>query len=428
MNADFVAAMRRATMLTRARDIAGATRLIQATLAGRTEADPHFVPSNDIIIPQSPQGSARRLIDREAEIVDDLSGATEPSSSEPGPADPSVRSRSAERIRLPRRLGEVLEALRDARAKLGALDQNSILKARRRPPIPEGAQFLTRCFACTAGERSYKLYVPASAPDRPRGLVVMLHGCKQDPDDFATGTNMNAVAERHGMLVAYPCQPGTANAMSCWNWFRPTDQVREAGEPAIIAGLTREVMREFGLERHSVFVAGLSAGGAMAAVMGETYPDLYAAVGVHSGLAYGSATDVMSAFATMRGEVVGRQPDEHRVQMGSAPSVRTIVFHGSEDPIVHPSNAERIIVTVLPNAAADRTLQQRSSQDGGRNYTRTVVTDAGGDPVMEYWLVEGGEHAWSGGDPCGSYTDPTGPDASSEMMRFFLALQATERA
>ena len=377
MNADFGAAMRRALLLTRAHDVAGATRLIQNALAGD-------------------HGAVR------------------------GEEAPAARpsERPAPRLRKP--IGEVLRRLRDGRLKIGALDPGPAMKLRREPPpVPDGAQFLSRSFTCAAGTRSYRLYIPASAPDRPRGLVVMLHGCKQDPDDFAAGTNMNTVAERHGLLVAYPCQPGAANASSCWNWFRPADQMRDAGEPSIIAGLTREIMSEFALGRHQVFVAGLSAGGAMAAVMGETYPDLYAAVGIHSGLAWGCANDVMSAFAAMRGEAPLPQQGRRRPDAGPERTTRIIVFQGSADPVVHPSNAERIVAAASPDGSSRRTSMAGNSA-GGRPYTRTIVTGSEGDPLVEYWLVEGGGHAWFGGHPGGSYTDPQGPDAASEMVRFFL--------
>jgi poly(hydroxyalkanoate) depolymerase family esterase len=250
--------------------------------------------------------------------------------------------------------------------------------------------------------------------------MVMLHGCKQDPDDFAAGTNMNAVAERYGVLVAYPGQPASANVSSCWNWFHPADQMRDAGEPAIIAGLTREIMSEFALHRDQVFVAGLSAGGAMAVVMGETYPDLYAGVGIHSGLAYGSANDVVSAFAAMRGET-GAAQRRQSTRTGSEPGIRTIVFQGSADAVVHPSNAERIIAAAGLQIAPGAIRRENGASAAGRGYIRTVITNSDGDPTLEYWLIADIGHAWSGGNPNGSYADPAGPDASTEMMRFFFA-------
>jgi len=295
------------------------------------------------------------------------------------------------------------------------------------PPVPEGAQFLTRSFVCAAGRREFKLFVPAPKQDRPRGLVVMLHGCKQNPDDFASGTNMNAIAGPHGLLVAYPAQPPSANASGCWNWFNPADQMRDAGEPSIIAGITGEIISEFDLDRRQVFVAGLSAGGAMAIVMGETYPELYAAVGVHSGLAYKSANDVVSAFAAMRGKAGSLAQGETSFSAAGESCVRTIVFQGTADRTVDPSNAARIVAEASPDVVL-RQRQDRGRAGGGRRYTRTVISSADGDPVVECWLVEGGRHAWCGGSSLGSYTDPKGPNASAEMVRFFLKRPGTDGA
>jgi poly(hydroxyalkanoate) depolymerase family esterase len=285
------------------------------------------------------------------------------------------------------------------------------IPARAPAPLPEGARFEEKSFANEAGSRAYKLYVPSGYTGQSLPLVVMLHGCTQSPDDFAAGTQMNELAEEQTFLVVYPAQTQSANVSKCWNWFNAADQQRDQGEPALIAGITRQIMRDFSVEPGRVYVAGLSAGGAAAAIMGSAYPELYAAVGVHSGLACGAARDMPSAFAAMR---QGGAPHHS----GTKQPVPTIVFHGDRDTTVNPVNGDQVIAQ--SKAGSDlRSTVSRGQAPGGISYTRTVECDDSGHPILEHWVLHGAGHAWSGGSPSGTYTEPRGPDASREMMRFF---------
>ncbi len=283
-------------------------------------------------------------------------------------------------------------------------------------PVEQAATsvFLSGRFANEAGARPYKLFVPADgSAASPRPLIVMLHGCTQSPDDFAAGTRMNTLAERHGCLVLYPAQTGAANAQRCWNWFNEADQHRDAGEPAIIAGMTCAVMAEHAVDPARVYVAGLSAGGAAAAILAETYPDLFAAVGIHSGLATGSAHGVSSAFSAMSRGHAGRPLVADSLRM-----VPAIVFHGTRDTTVNPLNADAIVAQARAAAALEASTE--AGTKGGRSYVRTLFADTQGRAVIEQWNVEGLGHAWSGGGAEGSFADPLGPDASAEMLRFFF--------
>jgi poly(hydroxyalkanoate) depolymerase family esterase len=298
--------------------------------------------------------------------------------------------------------------------------------------VPTGGRFIERSYSNQAGTRTYKLYIPSGYIGQEVPLVVMLHGCTQSPDDIAAGTQMNVLAEEKIFLVSYPSQAQGANINKCWNWFKASDQQRGRGEPSLVAGITRQVIEEYNVAGDRVYVAGMSAGGAMAAIMAEAHPDLYAAVGIHSGLAPGAAHDMPSAFAAMhqggpatphRGVHVATHTGE------SARRVPAIVFHGDRDKTVHPRNADHLLGHFCPakttgsreetGGSTLRGMVRRGQVPGGHAYTRARYRDAGGRTIAERWTVHGLGHAWSGGSSSGSYTDPKGPDASLEMVRFF---------
>jgi len=305
---------------------------------------------------------------------------------------------------------------------------------RERPEhdAPPPGDFLSLAHSGRTGTRKFKLYVPARPAVQAMPLVVMLHGCKQSPDDFAAGTRMNHLAEAHGFLVAYPAQAANDNGSRCWNWYKAENQARDRGEPALIAGIIREIAEGYRVDHRRIYVAGLSAGAAMAVILAETYPELIAGIGAHSGLPFAAAHDVTTAFGAMRSgagapKAPPRPPED---PPGARPilvrPVPTIVFHGDRDRTVDASNGSEIAsravarATARANGRPPRATVERGSAAGGRTFIRTVHSDGDDRPIVEEWVLHGAGHAWSGGSSGGSFTDANGPDASAEMVRFFL--------
>jgi poly(hydroxyalkanoate) depolymerase family esterase len=390
INQDIV---REATRLTRAGQLVEATALLQRMLRGDNGQE-----SSGSTAPGRPARLEPPTIDLKANVVEERESAQ----TARAPSTP-LRPKSP----------PLLDGMKD-------FSRHRLRGPIRRPPpsasdiAPNGTRFIEGIFRNAAGSRTYKLFIPSRYQEQQIPLVVMLHGCTQTPDDFAAGTRMNFLADEHNCFVVYPEQPSGANQSKCWNWFRTSDQQRNGGEPSLIAGITRHIMRNYSIDPKRVYVGGLSAGGAAAAIMAATHADLYAAVGIHSGLACGAASDLPSAFVAMRqGGGSDATADAER-------SVPTIIFHGDRDGTVHPINGDRIL-RQSARAASSRTKVLRGNVPNGHAYTRTILTDAAGWAISEHWNIHGGGHAWSGGSPAGSYTDPRGPDATREMLRFFLA-------
>lgn len=363
MHPEFQQLMSQATRLTRSGNLAAATAAIQAALLGVQPTAASAAPRYD-----------------EADVID-------------------VEARE-------------IPASSPARDDGAAPTSKPTHRAPGESSVTQGDFFTAGSFRNSAGQRAYKLYVPPGVNGQARPLVVMLHGCTQDADDFAAGTAMNEAAREQGFFVLYPVQPRETNPQKCWNWFKHNHQQAGKGEPSILADMTRHVIAEYGIDTRRVYVAGLSAGGAMAAILADTYPQLYAAAGVHSGLAAGAAKDLPSALSAMKG--IGVRPGA----VSSTP-VPTIVFHGDRDATVHPANAGAVVAA---SAGGDARVQSQrvAGANQGRDSTKRVYTNAQGQVIAEYWEVHGAGHAWAGGSPKGSYTDQSGPDATQEMLRFFF--------
>ena len=396
LNQDII---REATRLTRAGKLAEATALLQRMLRGERAPDAPSHTSGRIAL------AGPLIIDAEANAIEET--------------DSPPQSESATSAQ-PRMLQRLLER-KEGRSGIGRRGVIRRAPLSTRDIAPEGTRFNERTYSSPAGSRAYRLFIPSRYQERPLPLVVMLHGCTQSPDDFAAGTRMNVLAEEQNCFVAYPAQPSQANQAKCWNWFRKGDQQRGRGEPSLIAGITRQIMDDYSVDRKRVYVGGLSAGAAAAAIMGATYNDVYAAIGIHSGLACGVATDLPSALVAMR-----QGGSDTKVVSGDRPAVPTIVFHGDRDTTVHPNNGGQILEQSLGTMDTQEKVH-RGQVPGGHAYTRTILSDASGRGMLEHWNIHGAGHAWSGGSLAGSYTDPRGPDATREMLRFFLEHSLREK-
>src|SRR5215210_6662263 len=418
--------MAEAMRLMQKGDLTEATAVIQRTLGGSSFGS-GFEP---VASPDAPSG-AGTPIDVESSVVDEAPyhGVTSGPATGRGPAGATRPAASPLPFgSMPLTMPEGLPGLPGLPGAMPSPKEGETDPA----VVPTGGRFVERAYTDQAGTRSYKLYIPSGYIGQEVPLVVMLHGCTQSPNDIAAGTQMNRLAEENIFLVAYPAQAQGANMNKCWNWFKASDQQRGRGEPSLVAGITRQVIDEYNVADGRVYVVGMSAGGAMAAIMAETYPDLYAAVGIHSGLAPGAAHDMPSAFAAMhqggpatlrRGVPIGTPTG------GSARIMPAIVFHGDRDKTVHPRNADHLLEHYYPvtltgsqeeaSGSTPRGMVRQGQVPGGHAYTRATYRDAGGRAIAERWTVHGLGHAWSGGSSSGSYTDPKGPDASAEIVRFF---------
>ena len=308
------------------------------------------------------------------------------------------------------------------------------LDARSAPQLRRGVhtnvlrQFNERTRLTTA-LMPHRVFVPDPAHDE-RGLaplLVALHGAGQTPDDFAAGTDFDALAQGLGAYVLYPEQTRAKNSMRAWNWFLPEHQRREAGEPAAILALVDEMCARYPIDRSSVFVAGISAGGAMAAILAEQAPDIFSGAGIVAGVALHASHDVKSAFSAMHGEATVE--DIASVLTHDAPDApayahtRISIWAGAEDKLVDPGNAGILARQFhrLLGLNGQPAYEQRESARIAR------WRDQYGNVRIELWQVPCMGHAWSGGTRRGSHTFPAGPSASAEMLRFFLRESAAEQ-
>lgn len=446
--------MLKATRLTGKGSLMDATRLIQRALAGMGAAAPAPPPRND----RYDSGAANRTSDVTGDVIDVEAklasqrealpatplksaptglAANDPMA-HPDDAQPSPEAQTTSRQAFPEAVFKepiYPNFVLSPSPEHSPSDQPSAFTppapvAMPATPVHRPSTFAESTIQFKGEQYAYRLYIPASpaspvpsnaadatAAPGPLPLVVLLHGCKQNALDFAKGTGMNALADQHQVVVLYPEQLSKANSGNCWNWFEPTHQTR-SGEPGMIAALVRKTIAAsqggVQIDPDRVYIAGLSAGGAMSAVVAELYPDIFAAVGVHSGLPAGAAQSMIGAFGAMR----------RGGPVQTATAIPTIIFHGTADKTVHPDNGEHVgdaARAALGNNGVELVKNEKTIRTKGeRPAQKTTYLDNSGKPYVEHWTINDGGHAWSGGDAAGSYTDPQGPSASAAMLAFFL--------
>jgi poly(hydroxyalkanoate) depolymerase family esterase len=276
----------------------------------------------------------------------------------------------------------------------------------------------------------YRLYLPSGAlRRRSLPLIVMLHGCRQDPLSFAEGTRMNKRAEDGRYAVLYPEQSTRSNPMRCWNWFE-TASIAGHGEAALIARLIDQITRRRRIDPRRVYLVGMSAGGAMACLLAVRHSRLFAACAIHSGVMYGVASSPMQAVSVMQSGASPASIDKARRllhEVGEPEvTVPTLVIHGDRDATVNPLNADQIIVQLKertefidPSMGKLLASGERLIDDGGRAYRQQDYTQQGRS-ILRKILVQGLGHAWSGGDSRYEFNDAGGPDATQLILDFVM--------
>jgi poly(hydroxyalkanoate) depolymerase family esterase len=413
MNDRMQTGMAEATRLTRAGRVLEATAVIQQTIREAFPTSGTIVPPSRTTVTPEDRNAP---IDTEFRVVDDT---PPPTTARPGTSSTTSVPPPFERFR-----PSTFSSIPFPTIVQQPPNWYAPPTSRTRTVPPDEAthvngQFIDGTYTGTAGTRSYKLYIPSRFTGQALPLLIMLHGCTQSSVDFATGTRMNMLAEKELFFVAYPEQTSSANGLKCWNWFQAAHQQRGAGEPSLIAGITQQIMSTYPIDASRVSIAGLSSGGAMAATMAATYPDLYAAVGVHSGIAHGAAQDLLSALRAMKQGAARQARPLTR-------AIPIIVFHGDSDTTVSPVNADRMLdqwLQMTPDGSRNRAIREEIIEPGqvpgGHAYTRVIYADANGRAIAEKWVIHQAGHAWSGGSSNGSFTDPKGPGASAAMVHFF---------
>jgi len=289
------------------------------------------------------------------------------------------------------------------------------------------------------GSRAYKLWAPATIEtEKASPLVMLLHGCALDAQAMTEISGMNEVAEANRFLVVYPEQSRRANLLKCWNWFHPKHQTRDRGEPSILAAIIEQVCSRFRVDLDRIYIAGVSAGGAMAVIAGATYPDLFAAIAVCAGGEFKAATSVATGLSVMKhGGPDPLQQGQSAFEAMRAGLARkkkrrmpVIAFHGTADARVNPVNTEQIIAQwsatnaclAAQQGETDFSLSEQTVAGQvatGYAYKRRIYTDQRGELLMESWIIDGLGHAWPGSPQAHKYGDPKGPVAAREIWRFF---------